>query len=325
MTCGACEERIGRLLDRQEGVVSARADYPGGTLKLCWDPSRFSEEALAALLEGQGYSLKKATSRLTGLQFGAILVLAAAGFLILRNTVGFNLLPEVQASMGFAALFLVGLATSLHCVAMCGGLALSQCVAPAPSRQPKAGMRRLPSLSSLRSSLLYNGGRVLSYTLIGGAVGALGAAVGFSGWARGLVAVASGLLMMVMAANLMGVLPGLGKWIPRLPASLRSKASRGASGKGPLVVGLLNGLMPCGPLQGMQLYALGTGSLLLGAGSMFFFSLGTVPLMLVLGSVASLLGARMTSVMMKVSAAIILVLGLVMLDRGLALSGIAWF
>ena len=84
----------------------------------------------------------------------------------------------------------------------------------------------------------------------------------------------------------------------------------------------MNGLMPCGPLQAMQLYALGTGSFLAGALSMFIFSLGTVPLMFGLGALSSLLSSKFTSRMMKVSAALVLLLGLVMVNRGLALSGV---
>jgi len=57
--------------------------------------------------------------------------------------------------------------------------------------------------------------------------------------------------------------------------------------------GLLNGFMPCGPLQAMQLYALGTGSFIAGATSMFMFSLGTVPLMFGLGAISSIAGGKL--------------------------------
>ena len=80
--------------------------------------------------------------------------------------------------------------------------------------------------------------------------------------------------------------------------------------------------MPCGPLQAMQLYALGTGSFVAGAASMFFFSLGTVPLMFGLGAVVTILGSKFTKKMMKVSAVLVAVLGVVMLSRGLVLSGV---
>jgi sulfite exporter TauE/SafE len=94
------------------------------------------------------------------------------------------------------------------------------------------------------------------------------------------------------------------------------------TGRGPFIVGLLNGLMPCGPLQAMQLYALSTGSVIMGAASMFVFSAGTVPLMFALGAVNSVLNARFSRVMTTVSAVLVLVLGLAMLTNALALLGI---
>jgi hypothetical protein len=93
------------------------------------------------------------------------------------------------------------------------------------------------------------------------------------------------------------------------------------TGNGPLVVGLLNGLMPCGPLQTMQIYALSTGSPVAGALSMLLFSLGTVPLMFGLGALSSALSQRFTHNVMTVGAALIVLLGLSMLSQGMSLSG----
>ena len=96
-----------------------------------------------------------------------------------------------------------------------------------------------------------------------------------------------------------------------------------AAGRGPFVVGLLNGLMPCGPLQTMQVYALGTGSFMAGALSMFLFSLGTVPLLLGFGAVSAFLSARFNRGMLKASGVLVMALGLVMFMRGVNLFGVA--
>lgn len=80
--------------------------------------------------------------------------------------------------------------------------------------------------------------------------------------------------------------------------------------------------MPCGPLQTMQIYALGTGSLIAGALSMFFFSIGTVPLMFGLGAISTFISNKSTKLMIKISAIIIIILGFNMLSRGILLSGI---
>jgi plastocyanin domain-containing protein len=89
------------------------------------------------------------------------------------------------------------------------------------------------------------------------------------------------------------------------------------------MVGLLNGLMPCGPLQTMQLYALGTGSFVAGAFSMLLFSLGTVPLMFAFGAISSILSSKFTKKLMWVSAALVMVLGVIMVGRGFSQSGIS--
>jgi len=92
--------------------------------------------------------------------------------------------------------------------------------------------------------------------------------------------------------------------------------------KAPFLVGMLNGLMPCGPLQTMQLYALGTGSAAAGALSMFIFSLGTVPLMLVFGAISGFLSKGYTKQLLKFSGFLVIILGIIMGNRGLALAGV---
>jgi sulfite exporter TauE/SafE len=191
---------------------------------------------------------------------------------------------------------------------------MSQCV---NSSGAAAGAK-----AKVRPSLLYNIGRVTSYTIIGGIIGAVGSVISFSGWARGLVAILSGIFMVIMGLSMTGLFPWMNKITPRLPRIFREKAGSAGRGKGPYIVGLLNGLMPCGPLQAMQIYALGTGSFISGALSMFFFSLGTLPLMFGLGAIITMLGSKFTKNMLKVSAVLVAVLGVIMLSRGLVLSGV---
>ena len=89
----------------------------------------------------------------------------------------------------------------------------------------------------------------------------------------------------------------------------------------PFLVGLCNGLIPCGPLQSMEIVALASGSWASGAFSMFCFSLGTVPLMLGFGSIFSALGKKFTRQILKTGAILVVVMGLAMMSQGSALSG----
>jgi len=114
----------------------------------------------------------------------------AAVYLIIRYTVGFNFLPAVSQSMGYGLIFVVGLLTSLHCVAMCGGIVLSQGVKrkEEAAADPIATSVSAPATASARAllpNLLYNGGRVISYTIVGGIVGGLGSLFSLSTALRG--------------------------------------------------------------------------------------------------------------------------------------------
>jgi plastocyanin domain-containing protein len=94
-----------------------------------------------------------------------------------------------------------------------------------------------------------------------------------------------------------------------------------AGNRNPLVIGLLNGFMPCGPLQAMQLYALSTGSPIAGGISMFLFSMGTVPLMFGIGALSSALSKKFTHRVMKIGAILVTVMGMTMFTYGFGLSG----
>jgi len=129
--------------------------------------------------------------------------------------------------------------------------------------------------------------------------------------------------MVLMGINMLGLFPGIAKILPRLPKGLSSKIINSGSGRGPFIIGFLNGFMPCGPLQSVQIYALGTGSAFAGGLSMFLFSLGTVPLMLGFGSISSILPAKFHGRILKISALLVLMLGGGMVLRGMSLNGVA--
>ncbi len=211
-------------------------------------------------------------------------------------------------------LFIIGLFTSLHCVSMCGGINLSQCL-------NNNVISDKEKLSTVKPAFLYNLGRVISYTIFGGIVGGIGSVISFTGWMQGLVQLIAGIFMVIMGLNMLNIFPWLRKLNPRMPKFFAQKV-KSKNNNSPFFVGLLNGLMPCGPLQAMQIYALSTGSVIKGALSMFLFSLGTVPLMFGLGALSSYMSRKFSNKVMKFGAILVVVLGFVMFNNGLALSGI---
>ena len=162
----------------------------------------------------------------------------------------------------------------------------------------------------------------MSYTAIGGLLGLIGAAAAVTLRVRGMVGLLAGCLMVLMGVNMLGHFGLLRRLTLRLPAPVARGLARLGS-RGPFFIGLANGLMPCGPLQSMQLYAIASGSFLTGALSMFFFCLGTIPLVLLTGVAAGVLRLKWKEKMLSLSASLLVLIGLVMVQNNLALAGVA--
>lgn len=322
MTCVSCQNKIEKKLRCTDGVKSAKVSYSAGTASITYDADVLSLKDIAAVIQKLDYAVLtgKGRRKSGAIRAAGLLIIIAALYALLAQFGILNLLVPsrlAETNMGYGMLFVIGLLTSVHCVAMCGGINLSQCI---PRGEGGAGESRL---AALRPTFLYNFGRVISYTAVGFIVGALGSAITFSTALQGALKLLAGVFMVIMGLNMLGIFPWLRRLNPRLPKALALRIGvEKARSNSPLIVGLLNGLMPCGPLQAMQIYALSTGNPFAGALSMLLFSLGTVPLMFGLGALSSILSRKLTQKVMTVGAVLVVVLGLFMLSQGWNLSGI---
>lgn len=335
MSCTGCQAKIEQELRSLPGIRSAAVSYSSGMADVTYDPRRISPKAITAAVEKLGYQVLSGGQREeTGVgRVAAFLTLIAALYVLLQRSGILNLLAPgrlADTGTGYGMLFVIGLITSVHCIAMCGGINLSQCLprenVPNPAEQVHSAGRTPPALAP---ALLYNLGRVISYTAIGfllGLVGMLfggGSDTGLPAVVQGILKLAAGGFMVLMGLNLLNLFPRLRALQPRIPAALSRRVSAGRSrSRSPLIVGLLNGLMPCGPLQSMQIVALASGSPFTGALSMLLFSLGTVPLMLGFGSLVSALGKRFSHRVTSVGGVLVVVMGLSMLSQGGSLTGL---
>jgi sulfite exporter TauE/SafE/copper chaperone CopZ len=324
MTCVNCQNRIEKTLRGTPGIVMAEVDYNTGTAVVSYHRETITIQEITSIIEKLDYHVHTGdagAARNTLNRAVGFLVVIAALFLLVRNPglfTLFNAFPLAEAGMGYGMLFIIGLITSVHCIAMCGGINLSQCI---PNRNTSGG-----GISTLRPSILYNLGRAFAYTLVGVLVGALGSVISFSGAMKGMVQIVAGVFMVIMGINMLGIFPALRRFTPKMPGFLaRRVEEKREHSNSPLYVGLLTGLMPCGPLQAMQLYALSTGNPVKGGISMLFFSLGTVPLMFGLGALSSLLSKKFTRTVMSAGAVVVAVMGLLMFSNGWSLSGFSGY
>ncbi|MGL4735894.1 MAG: sulfite exporter TauE/SafE family protein [Cellulosilyticaceae bacterium] len=316
MTCGHCQQKIEEALRCIQGVKNVKVSLKQKKVTIWYDEqmveARQLEQAMAALdyevieyVEGDQQESK--TSGVVSIVIGLLVIL-----LIGRFIPDLSMILTQGKQLSLFVLFVIGITTSFHCISMCGGIALSQVVA---------------EQHNMKRHIMYNLGRVISYTLLGGIVGFLGAGITLGNRMYGVVPVILGILMIVMGLGNAGILNrNTLPFLQRLNKPIARFKGKLSTGQGPFVLGLVNGLMPCGPLQLMQIYALSTGSFVAGAMAMFAFSLGTVPLMLGMGAFIHKLSAKSRMAIYKVGGYLVVFLGLSMMTNGLATLGInlAW-
>ena len=313
MTCINCKKAIENGLGNITGVESVSVNYKTGKCEITIDTGLVGWKDIFNAIENLGYTVGN-NKKTDLINIVSIVVIIVSLYYFLEQTGLLNLLnfeKVADSTMGFGMLFVIGLMTSVHCIAMCGGINVSQCLS---ENKKFSGL----------SPVMYNLGRVVSYTVIGFVLGfagmffGTGENLGVSSIIQGLIKSFAGIYMVIMGVNMLGFVPQIKRLTFHLPnfiGKFRVKNSQ------PFVVGLLNGFMPCGPLQSIQLVALATGNPFTGGLSMFAFSLGTVPLMLGLGSLVSVLGKRFTDRMMTVVAILVTVMGLAMVSQGASLTG----
>lgn len=309
MTCSHCKRNIENTLRKKDSIKDVEASVFHGRVTIIHDAPLALDEIEEDIV-GLGYTVLRERKRQILGRIVLAVTLVMLSFLVLRyeNRLSFEFIPHIRQSMGYGTLFFVGILTSLHCIAMCGGINMSQC-------------SQFGATDPAKPSFLYNVGRVISYTMIGAVVGGIGTVFSFAAQSRGYAIIIISLLMMVMALKMMKLIQAERRSLKQI--KLFNSVRRRFASKGPLFVGMANGFMPCGPLQSMQLYALGSGSALVGALSMFYFSLGTFPLMFGLGFVSTLVTAKRSKSIVKYSGVFIFLLAVSMFSRGASLAGIA--
>ncbi len=223
----------------------------------------------------------------------------------------------------FLSMFALGLATSLHCIGMCGPMVVTYAV---------KGEEDGPWHKKLVPNLAYQGAKITSYVMVGLVLGAIGSAFNLNG-IRPWIMFAAGAFMIILGLGMTGKAPWAARLTPRPPkflitalSNLRRKAKtdadQGASTLAtPVAFGLLTGLMPCAPLQGAEIAAAATGSAVLGATAMLAFGLGTMPLMLAFGTASSLIPRDWKHRLNMVLAIVVMVFGLVFINRAAMLVG----
>ncbi len=250
----------------------------------------------------------------------------AAAFLIVIGILfalgQLDLLPKqfgVSETMSYGLVFVIGLVASVSsCIAVTGGLLV------AVAAKYNETTASLTPMQRIKPHVYFNVGRILSYTLFGGAIGALGSALTLSPEITGVLTLIASAVMILLGLQMLKLLPALTRFLPTMPKAfghfVHDLADRDANG-GAFALGAATFFLPCGFTQALQLYVLAKGSFTVGALTMLAFALGTLPALLSLSAMSSLATGGFQRHFLKFAGAAVIVLGIANVQYGLVLTG----
>lgn len=205
--------------------------------------------------------------------------------------------------------WVLGLMGSFHCAGMCGPIALS------------LPLRGTNMFQKLLGGTLYNLGRTLTYGIMGAFFGLIGQGFHFLGFQQ-------------WVSILMGSLMILSVFVPALFSKFKTSNNDFITGKlrsaiarlftkrsygGLFLIGLLNGLLPCGLVYLAIAGAIGTSGILEGVLFMVTFGLGTLPMLLFISLLGNVISLGIRNKINKMIPYLVVLIGLLFLLRGLSL------
>jgi sulfite exporter TauE/SafE/copper chaperone CopZ len=316
--CASCKIFIEDTLNEQLGIEHTNVDLKNETVSFettLNDSQHKLAEMLTEKIKHNGYflSVEKKTEEKNnqgviwqalpiGLGFLALFFLLQKSG-ILNLGIGGEISPVTS--------FIIGLIASVSsCLAIVGGLVLSL-----------SAKISQDNVSDTKTFTLFHAGRLVSFAILGGVLGAIGSAIGINFTFTAILGILASLAMLLLGLNLIGIfeknkiaLPsGLFNFFRRIEHKTFT----------PLVLGFATFFLPCGFTQSMQVQALSSGSFMSGLIIMLAFALGTLPMLLLLsfGS-ASFAHGRHAPLFFKSAGIVVIGLGLFALLAGLAGLGI---
>jgi uncharacterized protein len=205
--------------------------------------------------------------------------------------------------------FILGLAGSLHCVGMCGPIALS------------LPLRSKTISGKIWGSTLWSLGRILTYSIMGVLFGLIGSGFRFVGYQQAIsIAIGTTMILTVILPSFNQKYLSVsfaGLFIPvrrRMQGLLKEKNNRAL-----FLIGIFNGLLPCGLVYMAVAGAIASTDLLYGILFMVFFGLGTLPLLLVVSLLGNVISLSVRKSVNKIVPFVVIALGILFILRGLAL------
>lgn len=318
--CASCKILIEDVLSEQDFIKSSNVSLKNETVTIEADSDLTSEEVAQVLTEkikGNGYTLsveKTAPEKKSddviwkAIPIGlAFLIL----FFLLQKSGILNL--GIGGKTTPITSFMIGLIASVSsCLAIVGGLILSLSAKVAQDENTK---------TSKKQFVLFHGGRLIGFAVLGGLLGLVGEAIGVNFTFSAILGILASTVMILLGLNLVGIIKKNKATLPTGIFAYFRKIEHATIA--PILIGIGTFFLPCGFTQSMQVSALSSGSFVSGMFIMLAFALGTLPMLALLSfSSASFAHSKYAPLFFKSAGIVVVGLGIFALLAGLAGLGI---
>lgn len=328
MHCNSCELLIEEEVKQVPGVKSCKVNYSKGRAEISYE-GQFDMQGIRAAVEEAGYSLGKDERNFFSHKISDYfsLLMTVLGVFVLYSLAKALGIFELGSKIGgnynnLPAVFLIGLTAGVStCMAIVGGLVLGASARFA-EKNPQAS-----SLQKFKPHLFFNLGRISSYFILGGAIGYLGSFLQLSTSFMGILTIIVGFVMLLLGLQLTEIIPGLNKIKITLPAQIskifgiHKQGSKEYSNINSAIMGASTFFLPCGFTQALQLFSISTGSPYLGAITMGTFAIGTVPGLLGIGGLTSVVKGAFARHFFRFAGVVVILLAFFNISNGINLTG----
>jgi sulfite exporter TauE/SafE/copper chaperone CopZ len=305
MHCASCEVLIEKKLIKQNNIEAVDASTSDNKVTIEYIGEKPTTEQLNRLFKSEGYSfdenekkeeiqsdvepllrVENGTLTFSKRKLNSVLFVVvgvAVIFLLYKlfERFGFASAVSVTATSALPAFFLFGIVAGFSsCAALIGGIVLSM------SKQWYELYSKSNSFSGkLQPHLLFNIGRVISFAILGGVLGAIGSIFTISPLFTAIVAILVSILMVLLGLQMLGIkaFQRFQFRIPKVFSRYIADESNFAGKYMPMLMGALTFFLPCGFTITAQGLAMVSGDPIRGALIMSLFALGTSPMLLFIG------------------------------------------
>jgi sulfite exporter TauE/SafE/copper chaperone CopZ len=273
--CASCKILIEDIFKEQDFILNSKVDLRNETVEIETNSDKSAEEIAEILnvkIKANGYvlSVEKITEEKKddniiwqAIPIGLVFLVL---FFMLQKSGILNL--GVGGKTTPVTGFIIGIIASLSsCLAIVGGLILSL----------SAKVAQDENNGAKKPIILFHSGRLIGFAILGGVLGLIGQAIGISFGFSAMLGLIASLVMIILGLNLIGVFKKSTVTLPSNIFSFFRKVEHATWT--PILIGVGTFFLPCGFTQSMQIAALSSGSFASGLMIMFFFALGTLPVL----------------------------------------------